>query len=114
MSERDIPDFLPVSELLLMLAEEATELAQAAMKVRRCIDDLNPTRMTYTEAVTQLNEEWADVLLSKRQIPLINDEFVYQVMQYKHKRWLEHLKEHEKPKEVTRNEQPERHDDGTA
>ena len=95
MKDKDIWDFLPMEERLLMLAEECTELAQAAMKVRRCIDDLNPTRTTYKDAVDHLNEEWADVLLSKRYIPLINDEYVYHVMQYKHKRWLEHLTKHE-------------------
>ena len=57
------------------------------------MDDLNPTRMSYQEAVTKLNEEWADVLLSKCFVSLFNDEFVYQVMQYKHDRWLNHLLE---------------------
>lgn len=89
----DIPDLLPETEILLQLAEECNELAQACHKVRRCMDDLNPTRMSYQEAVTKLNEEWADVLLSKRFVSLFNDEFVYQVMQYKHDRWLNHLLE---------------------
>ncbi len=92
----DIQELLPVTEILLQLAEECNELAQACHKVRRCMDDLNPTRMSYQEAVTKLNEEWADVLLSKRYVNLFNDEFVYEVMQYKHDRWLNSLLEQQK------------------
>ena len=97
----DITDYLPVTEILLQMAEECCELAQACHKVRRCMDDLNPTRMNYQEAVTKLNEEWADVLLSKRYVSLFNDEFVYQVMQYKHDRWLNSLVESRKGESET-------------
>ena len=38
-----ITDKIPVTELLAGLAEEATELAQAALKLRRCYDGTNPT-----------------------------------------------------------------------
>ena len=34
---------VPVTELLAGLAEEASELAQAALKLRRCYDGTNPT-----------------------------------------------------------------------
>ena len=104
----DIQDLLPVTEILLQLAEECTELAQACHKVRRCMDDLNPTRMSYQEAVTKLNEEWADVLLTKRYVSLFNEEFVYQVMQYKHTRWLTSLKE---SREGGKKDEPDGHDD---
>ncbi len=106
----DIPDLLPVTEILLQLAEECNELAQACHKVRRCMDDLNPCRMTYQEAVTKLNEEWADVLLSKRYVNLFNDEFVYEVMRYKHDRWLNSLTEQKDGAEVIKSES-QRHDD---
>ena len=98
MSERQrkVTDFLPTWELLAMLAEECCELGQAALKVRRTLDDLNPTRMTFSEALGHLNEEWADVLLVIRQLNIIDENLVYGIMQQKHERWLNHLIEHEK------------------
>lgn len=96
IDRRDIPSFLPTWELLAMLAEECCELGQAALKVRRCLDDLNPTRMTFNEALAHLNEEWADVLLVIRQLNIIDQPLVYEIMKEKHERWLNHLREHEK------------------
>ena len=52
------------AECLAVLAEEATELAQAALKLRRTMDsvkDRNPTNMTGNEAFCNLIEEIADV-----------------------------------------------------
>ena len=98
--QRDIPSFLPTWELLAMLAEECCELGQAALKVRRCLDDLNPTRMTFNEAISHLNEEWADVLLVIRQLNIIDQPMVYEIMKEKHDRWLKHLREHEKGEDV--------------
>ena len=96
LDQRDIPSFLPTWELLAMLAEECCELGQAALKVRRCLDDLNPTRMTFNEALAKLNEEWADVLLVIRQLNIIDQPLVYEIMKEKHDRWLKHLRDHEK------------------
>lgn len=90
---RTVKDYLPTWELLAMVAEEAAELAQAALKLRRTLDDLNPTPVTFGEAVGKLNEEWADVLLCMRQINLIDEPMVYSIMQKKHERWLTRLKE---------------------
>ena len=50
-------------ELLAQLAEEATELAQAALKLRRVVDGKNPTPVTYDDALENLHEEIADVFL---------------------------------------------------
>ena len=92
-------DLLPQWELLAMLAEEASELAQAALKLRRVLDDLNPTRVTYTEAAESLNEEWADVLLTIRQLSVIDEEKVLMFMHKKNERWVKHLIEHRKEEE---------------
>lgn len=54
---------VPGEELLAGLAEEAAELAQAALKYRRALDGTNPTPMPPKEAETELMEEVADVLL---------------------------------------------------
>lgn len=56
-------DCLPRNELLCQLAEEASELAKAALKVRRAYDRTNPTRVSKEEAIKNLLEEVADVWL---------------------------------------------------
>lgn len=54
---------LPEGELLAQLAEEAAELAQAALKLRRCIIGINPTPTPQEKAEANLIEELADVRL---------------------------------------------------
>lgn len=49
------------AELLAQLAEEAAEMGQAALKLRRVIDGKNPTPVTYDDAMENLLEEMADV-----------------------------------------------------
>ena len=58
-----IIDCLPAEELLCQLAEEASELAQAALKYRRTLSHANPTPVTRREAEKKLLEEIADVKL---------------------------------------------------
>ena len=53
---------LSLSERVAQLAEEAAELAQAAMKYRRALDGVNPTPVTLEQACDNLDEEVADVL----------------------------------------------------
>lgn len=48
-------------ELLAQLAEEAAELAQAALKMRRVMDGTNPTPVTAQQAHNNLLEEICDV-----------------------------------------------------
>ena len=48
-------------ELLAQLAEEATELAHAALKLRRVYDGTNPTPVPLEVAFDGLMEEIADV-----------------------------------------------------
>lgn len=58
-----IQDNTPYSEQLAMLAEECTELAQAALKRRRTVEpNASPTNKTQEEAEAQLREEIADVI----------------------------------------------------
>ena len=58
-----INTLLGCCELLAGLAEEAAELSQAALKLRRTIDKRNLTPMLTGDASRKLNEEFADVLL---------------------------------------------------
>ena len=48
-------------EILCQLAEEASELAQAALKLRRVLDKTNPTPVDFDTAYGNLLEEIADV-----------------------------------------------------
>ena len=63
MSEIDekIKQHLPEDELLLQLAEECAELAQAALKLLRALTGINPTPITESKARENLLEEAADV-----------------------------------------------------
>lgn len=54
---------LGTAELLAQLAEEAAELTQTALKLRRALDRANPTSMTAADALLNLQEEMADMLL---------------------------------------------------
>lgn len=65
-----IREKLTTEELLAQLAEEATELAQAALKLRRVYDGTNPTPKTHVQAIGDLHEEIADVQLLLRVLKL--------------------------------------------
>jgi NTP pyrophosphatase (non-canonical NTP hydrolase) len=56
-----IREKLPQEEVLRQLAEEAAEVAQAALKMCRAITGINPTPVTVQEAYEGLLEEIGDV-----------------------------------------------------
>ena len=56
-----ITKHIPLEDLLIQLAEEAAELAQAASKYHRTIRGTNPTPMSQCDARLALVEEVADV-----------------------------------------------------
>lgn len=58
---KTICSHLPPDELLAQLAEEAGELAHAALKLRRALIGTNPTPVTAKEAQVRMEEEIADV-----------------------------------------------------
>ena len=58
-------------ELLAQLAEEATELAHAALKYRRALDDENPTPVSSDEAFKNLIEEIDDIGLCLETLALM-------------------------------------------
>ena len=58
-----IREMMPLAEVMTQLAEEASELAQAALKYRRTLSNSNPTPITRREAEEKLLEEIADVKL---------------------------------------------------
>ena len=56
-------NLLPEEELLAQLAEECSEAAKAALKLRRVRDGVNPTPISEEEAFSNLVEELADIYL---------------------------------------------------
>lgn len=91
-----IRDQLPDEELLAQLAEEATELAHAALKMRRAMDGKNPTPVPVSEAWDKLQEEIADVLLSLQVLEInTNDQEYHHTMGAKLDRWAGRLRQAE-------------------
>ena len=85
---------VPVTELLAGLAEEASELAQAALKLRRVYDGTNPTPVKEEDAQERLYEEMADVKLYCSMLK-VNVKYISEIMLSKQKRWEQRLMEEE-------------------
>lgn len=81
--------------VLEQLAEEAAEIAQAALKMARIIRGENPTPKKAREAAEELEEEIADVLVCYRVLKTgsitIDTERVEKIAEIKMKRWLDRL-----------------------
>ena len=95
----EIQATLPREELLLQLAEECTELAKAAMKLRRAETKINPTPTTTDEAYKNLLEEIADVALCLKVLGIGTPEemlTIHRTMILKEGRWAMRLNEREK------------------
>ena len=87
-------DYLTEGELLCQLAEESAELAQAALKERRALEDDNPTPVSYADARNNLIEEVADVFVFLSELLEIRDwEEVANIREQKENRWLRRLSE---------------------
>lgn len=76
---KKVSDILPKTEILAQLAEEASELAQAVLKLRRALDGTNPTPKSVEECEENLMEEWADVNVAFDQ--LWDDKGVFQLIE---------------------------------
>ena len=85
-----ITDKIPVTELLAGLAEEATELAQAALKLRRCYDGTNPTPADPDIQYECFLEEIGDVELYLDQMS-INRQVITDYKAAKLERWQKRL-----------------------
>lgn len=91
-----IGGLVPKDELLCQLAEEATELAQAALKMRRTLSNVNPTPTTRRQAEDALLEEIADVKLCLHVAGLESCSRkikVNRIIGSKAERWLKRLEE---------------------
>ena len=90
---KKVSDILPDTEILAQLAEEASELAQAALKLRRALDGTNPTPKSVEECKKAFEEEYADVVNCIIALNLDDEVFDrMQKMQHeKEARWLSRL-----------------------
>ena len=94
---------VPDTELMAQLAEEAAELAHAALKLRRAIDGTNPTPATVEEARAAMIEEAADVLLLVMPSPEEQKQVLEQIREIqdvKLRRWADRLREKEERHEM--------------
>lgn len=62
-NEKRVSDYIPDTEILAQMGEEFAEGAQAALKLRRALDNTNPTPKSMGECLDNLIEEYADVLV---------------------------------------------------
>ncbi len=86
---------LPLTEILAQLAEEATELAHAAHKLRRAIGGMNPTPVKPEEARAKIMEEYGDVLncMMVLSVQPSENEYIQERREFKLERWVSRLKE---------------------
>lgn len=98
---KKVSDILPKTEILAQLAEEASELAQAALKLRRALNGTNPTPKSVEECEKDLIEEYADVIvcISELNCSLEWHEDVAAMFGAKRTRWLSRLEAKEQPDE---------------
>ena len=83
-------------EILCQLAEEASELAQAALKLRRVLDKTNPTPVDFNAAYDNLLEEIADVEGAVKVLTLDRKkEEIAKISSDKITRWVQRLKDAE-------------------
>ena len=61
MTDSEIILSLGTEEILCQMAEEAAELSQAALKLRRALDGKNPTPKSVRDCCYSLVEEYADM-----------------------------------------------------
>lgn len=86
----EVKDYLTVAAIYEQLAEEASELSQAAIKMSRIIRGENPTPINEDEAIGNVIEEYNDVVLCARILNVGDDD---DVLSYKLNRWCDRLKD---------------------
>lgn len=90
--DEKIKQRLPQDELLAQLAEECSELSQAALKLRRALTGINPTPVTVEEARKNLVEETADVYnVMGLLLDAADNAEIYSIIRRKKERWLKRL-----------------------
>lgn len=103
---RFIRDHLSEEDILCQIAEEAAELAQAALKLQRAKMGTNPTPVDVDSAKHKLLEEIADVSVACDALTKTNRNasgFIEHFYISKLNRWVERLKQHEEEQPCKQN-----------
>lgn len=88
--------YLGEEELLTQLAEEATELAHAALKLRRAMKGDNPTTVSAEDAYNNLLEEVSDIEVCLAVLNYAGEadlESIRRICAEKTNRWAKRLEE---------------------
>lgn len=90
-----IGENLTTKELLCQLAEECSELAKAALKLRRTISpNDNPTPITHDQALSNFKEEVADIKLVLLVLNVkFDDPDIEDICKRKTQRWINRLED---------------------
>lgn len=88
-----VRDLTPDDALYCQLAEEASELAQAALKMRRVLKGDSPTAMDISSAEYALLEELSDVMLCAQ---VLDIQPITCIMASKLDRWVDRLDQKKK------------------
>ena len=97
-----IAENLSEEDILCQIAEEAAELAQAALKLRRAITQTNPTPVTVEQAADNLVEEYGDTVVAMTAYYMKHgaiDRKVIDILEQdnpKYNRWAQRIKEGKK------------------
>lgn len=101
--QKKISDILPKTEILAQLAEEASELAQAALKLRRALDGTNPTPKSVQECQKAFEEEYADVMVCMVALGAPDERKAHErigiIASEKYYRWIHRLQDKEQSDE---------------
>lgn len=84
---------IPCPALYEQLAEEAAEMAHAALKMARIWRKENPTPVQWQEGFNRLTEEISDVMLVLDVLGLEKDQ---EIVDQKIDRWLDRIREGER------------------
>ena len=94
-----IAEHITEEDILCQIAEEAAELAHAAMKLRRAKSGTNPTPVDSATAIYNILEEFADVYVARRVFQIKCTDLVAcqpiidSITDTKTERWIKRLKE---------------------
>lgn len=89
-------------DILCQIAEEVSELAQAALKLRRAITQTNPTPVTAEKAADNLIEEYGDTVVAcvayfiKHDLIDRKNVDILEKSNTKYSRWAQRIKESKK------------------
>ena len=87
-----IRQHVSIGSMMQALAEEACEVAQAAIKINRTMSKDNPTPMTIDEAVDNLTEEIEDVVNVLEVARILTDFDPDKEANEKMARWVQRIK----------------------